>query len=56
MENAGGLAGTDDKANVKVLTDGNYTITLTTNPDNQAQDTLSIVRNSDPLTDGTENQ
>ena len=56
MENAGGLAGTDDKANVKVLTDGNYTITLTTNPDNQAQDTLSIVRNSDPLTDGTDNQ
>ena len=49
MENAGGLAGTADKANVQVALDGNYTITLTTNPDNQAQDTLSIVRNSDPL-------
>lgn len=49
MENAGGLAGTSDKANVQVILDGNYTITLTTNPDNQAQDTLSIVRNSDPL-------
>ncbi len=49
MENAGGLGGTSDKANVQVLVDGNYTITLTTNPDNQAQDTLSIVRNSDPI-------
>lgn len=49
MEDGGGLAGTSDKANVNVLVDGNYTITLTTNPDNQAQDTLSIVRNSDPL-------
>ena len=50
MEDGGGLAGTSDKANVNVLVDGNYTITLTTNPDNQAQDTLTIVRNSDPLT------
>lgn len=50
MKNSGGLAGTDDKANVEVALDGNYTITLTTNPDDQAQDTLSIVRNSDPLT------
>lgn len=50
MENGGGLAGSADKANVNVLVDGNYTITLTTDPDNAAQDTLSIVRNSDPLT------
>ncbi|WP_051205502.1 hypothetical protein [Butyrivibrio sp. FC2001] len=49
MKNAGGLGGTDDTANVEVVVDGNYTITLTTNPDNQAQDTLSIVRNSDPV-------
>ena len=49
MENAGGLGGSTDTANVQVLIDGNYTITLTTNPDNQAQDTLSIVRNSDPV-------
>ena len=49
MENAGGLGGTADKANVKVLQDGNYTITLTTDPDNAAQDTLTIVRNSDPV-------
>ena len=54
MENAGGLGGTDDKANVKVLVDGNYTITLTTDPDNAAQDTLTIVRNSDPLNEATE--
>ncbi len=50
MKDAGGLGGTSDTANVQVVVDGNYTITLTTNPDNQAQDTLSIVRNSDPLT------
>ena len=49
MENAGGLGGTDDTSNVQVKVDGNYTITLATNPDNQAQDTLSIVRNSDPV-------
>ncbi|MBQ6407346.1 MAG: hypothetical protein IJJ64_04840 [Butyrivibrio sp.] len=56
MENAGGLGGTSDTANVQVLVDGNYTITLTTNPDNQAQDTLSIVRNSDPLTAAEETE
>ena len=49
MENGGGLSGSDDTSNVQVSVDGNYTITLTTNPDNQAQDTLSIVRNSDPV-------
>ena len=56
MENGGGLAGTADKANVNVIMDGNYTITLTTNPDNQAQDTMSIVRNSDPLGEATEEE
>ncbi len=50
MENGGGLAGTSDKSNVNVLMDGNYTITMTTDPDNEAQDTLSIVRNGDPVT------
>ncbi len=54
MENAGGLGGTDDTANVQVKQDGNYTITLTTNPDNEAQDTLSVVRNSDPVTEAAE--
>ena len=48
MESAGGLAGTSDKSNVNVLKDGNYTITLTTNPDNASQDTITVVRNSDP--------
>ena len=56
MENAGGLGGTADTSNVQVIVDGNYTITLTTNPDNQAQDTLSIVRNSDPLTAAQETE
>ena len=49
MENGGGLAGSDDKSNVNVVMDGNYTITLTTDPDNALQDTLVVVRNGDPL-------
>lgn len=47
FESGGAIAGTDDKANVNVLQDGNYTITLTTNPDDEAFDTLTIVRNGD---------
>ncbi|MFU0828127.1 MAG: hypothetical protein ACFWTJ_11510 [Lachnoclostridium sp.] len=50
MENGGGLGGSADTANVNVIMDGNYTITLTTDPDNPVQDTLAIVRNGDPLT------
>lgn len=49
MENGGGLAGSSDKSNINVIMDGNYTITLTTDPDNAAQDTLVIVRNGDPV-------
>lgn len=48
MESGGGLDGESSKANVNVIMDGNYTITLTTDPDNEALDTLSIVRNGDP--------
>lgn len=47
MESGGSLEGSEKKANVNVLVDGNYTITLTTNPDNIAQTTISIVRNGD---------
>lgn len=47
MENGGGLGGSDTTSNVVVVMDGNYTITLTTDPDNGLQDTLSIVRNGD---------
>lgn len=47
MENGGGLGGSDSTSNVNVIMDGNYTITLTTDPENAAQDTLSIVRNGD---------
>ncbi len=47
LESGGSLGGEDNKANVNVLVDGNYTITLTTNPDNSAQDTISVVRNGD---------
>lgn len=50
MESGGGLGGSADTSNVVVLQDGNYTITLTTDPDNSAQDTITIVRNGDPLT------
>lgn len=47
MANGGGLSGEDSKSNINVLMDGNYTVTLTTDPDNALQDTLTIVRNSD---------
>mgnify|MGYP002682571117 FL=1 len=50
MESGGSLGGSANTANVNVLVDGNYTITLTTNPDNPALDTVTVVRNSDPLT------
>ena len=43
----GSLGGSEQKANVDVLMDGNYTITLTTNPDNSSLDTVVIVRNGD---------
>ncbi|MBQ6807512.1 MAG: hypothetical protein IJO97_08785 [Lachnospiraceae bacterium] len=49
MESGGGLGGTDATANVNVIMDGNYTITLTTDPDNAAMDTLTVVRNGDPI-------
>ncbi len=45
--NGGGLSGSDSTSNVNVLMDGNYTVTLTTDPDNSLQDTLTIVRNGD---------
>lgn len=47
MESGGGLGGSADTANANVLMDGNYTITLTTNPNNKTQDTLIITRNGD---------
>ncbi len=47
MENGGGLSGSDSTSNINVIMDGNYTITLTTDPDNELQDTLAIVRNGD---------
>lgn len=47
MENGGGLGGSDTTSNINVIMDGNYTITLTTDPDNSLQDTLTIVRNGD---------
>lgn len=47
MENGGGLSGSDATSNVNVVMDGNYTITLTTDPDNALQDTLTVVRNGD---------
>ena len=47
MVSGGSLSGEDSKANVNVVMDGNYTITLTTDPDNGLQDTLVAVRNGD---------
>lgn len=47
FESGGSLGGSEQKANVNVLMDGNYTITLTTDPDNSSLDTIVIVRNGD---------
>ena len=47
MANGGGLGGSDSTSNINVVMDGNYTITLTTDPGNALQDTLTIVRNGD---------
>lgn len=49
MENGGGLGGNSDTSNVNVMMDGNYTITLTTDPNNEAMDTLVVTRNGDPI-------
>ena len=51
FESGGSLGGSADKANINVLVSGNYTITLTTDPDNKAYDTLTVVRNGDPRTE-----
>lgn len=51
--NGGGLSGSDATSNINVLMDGNYTITLTTDPDNALQDTLTVVRNGDATAEGT---
>lgn len=52
MESGGGLSGEASKANVSVLKDGNYTITLTTDPDNAALDTVVVKRNGDASYEG----
>lgn len=49
MENGGGLGGSSSTSNVNVLMDGNYTITLTTDPNNEAMDTLVVIRNGEAL-------
>ena len=56
FENGGGLGGEDKNSNVNVLMDGNYTITITTDPDNSALDTFTIVRNGDPVGKATEKE
>ncbi len=47
FEGSGGLGGSAETTNINVLMDGNYTITLTTNPENPSLDTFVIVRNGD---------
>lgn len=47
IENGGGLSGSDKTSNINVLQDGNYTITIVTNPNDMAQTQFSIVRNGD---------
>lgn len=47
FESSGSLSGEANKANVKVLKDGNYTITITTDPDNANYDEIKVVRNGE---------
>ncbi len=47
FESGGGLSGDKDKSNVSVLMDGNYTITITTDPGDAKQDIITITRNGD---------
>ena len=47
IKNAGGLSGEDKSSNIEVLIDGNYTITLYTNLEDENLATISIVRNGD---------
>lgn len=47
FESGGGISGEKDKANVSVLMDGNYTVTITTDPDDAKQDVITITRNGD---------
>lgn len=54
MENGGGLGGTDITSNANVIMSGNYTITLTTDPENSLMDAVTVVRNGDPVNAGAE--
>lgn len=54
MENGGGLGGTDNTSNANVIMSGNYTITLTTDPNNSVMDAVTVVRNGDPVAEGQE--
>ncbi len=56
MESGGGLGGSDATSNINVIMAGNYTITLTTDPDNEAMDTITVVRNGDTLSEGAEKE
>ena len=44
---SGGLSDDTKKSNIKCVVTGNYTLTLTTNPDNEAFDKISFVYNGD---------
>lgn len=42
IENGGGLSGSDKTSNINVVADGKYTITVVTNPDDAAQNSITI--------------
>lgn len=48
LESGGGLGGEKEKANAGVLMDGNYMITITTDPENAKMDTVKVERLGDP--------
>ena len=50
MECGYSTSGENGKANISVLADGNYTVTITTDPDNGAMDAIATVRNGDAKT------
>lgn len=49
VESAGGLSDSNLKANISIIQDGNYTVTLSTDMENSDRDAIVVVRNSDPI-------
>ena len=55
FENGGGLSGSSKSSDIQVKKDGNYTITMVTDPDNSNNDKFTITRNGDAAAAPAEN-